>query len=83
MRLMALVFAVWLALSIAARTMVGNACSRFAGDAWDACASGILHRLGLEDLFMPWVAAGILLLGGLLVGFIRWLRSPERITIPV
>lgn len=80
MRLLALLFAIWLALSMAARALIGEACSTFLGDPWDACASGILHRLALEDLLVPWLVVGPLLLSALVIGWIRWLRSREPFT---
>ena len=80
MRPLALLFALWLALSMAARALIGEGCSTFSGDPWDACASGVLHRLGLEGLLVPWLVVGPLVLGLLLIGGIRWLRSREPFT---
>ena len=82
-RFMALLFALWVAASVGARMLLGDACAAHARDAWEACVSGVLHRHGLEELVVPWFVGGIALLSVLLVGFIQWLRSEERSPLTV
>ena len=48
MRVVTLLFALWVAASVGARTLLGNACAAHASDAWEACVSGLHPRKIME-----------------------------------